>query len=84
MPGMDGIEAAARIREELPGVRTIIVTTFDRPGYLRRALDAGVIGFVVKTTPARVWRRRCDVPSRGCGPWIRHWPTTSCSPDPTR
>lgn len=54
MPGMDGIEAAARIREELPGVRTIIVTTFDRPGYLRRALDAGVIGFVVKTTPARV------------------------------
>lgn len=54
MPGLDGIEAAARIRDELPGVRTIIVTTFDRPGYLRRALDVGVIGFVVKTTPARV------------------------------
>ncbi|MDO5067419.1 MAG: response regulator transcription factor [Propionibacteriaceae bacterium] len=54
MPGMDGIETAARVRDELPGVRVIIVTTFDRPGYLRRALDAGVIGFVVKTTPARV------------------------------
>lgn len=53
MPGLGGIEVAARLRDELPAVRTIIVTTFDRPGYLRRALDAGVVGFVVKTTPAR-------------------------------
>ncbi|MDO5084197.1 DNA-binding response regulator [Arachnia propionica] len=53
MPGLDGIEVAARVHDELPGVRTVIVTTFDRPGYLRRALDAGVVGFVVKTTPAR-------------------------------
>lgn len=53
MPGGDGISAAAAVRAELPGVRTLIVTTFGRPGYLRRALDAGASGFVVKDTPAR-------------------------------
>ena len=53
MPGLTGIEAAAAVREELPGVRTLIVTTFGRPGYVRRALDAGAAGFVVKDTPAR-------------------------------
>lgn len=52
MPGIDGIEAAQRLRRELPKVRVVMVTTFDRPGYLRRSLDAGVVGFVVKTTPA--------------------------------
>lgn len=51
MPGMDGIEVA----EQLSGspCRLLIVTTFSRPGYLRRALDAGVSGFVVKDTPAK-------------------------------
>ena len=53
MPGITGIEAAAAVRDELPGVRTLIVTTFGRPGYVRRALDAGAAGFVVKDTPAR-------------------------------
>lgn len=53
MPGMDGIAACARVRAELPGVRVLIVTTFGRTGYLRRALDAGASGFVVKDTPAR-------------------------------
>ncbi|MDR2279548.1 MAG: response regulator transcription factor [Gordonia sp. (in: high G+C Gram-positive bacteria)] len=52
MPGVDGIDAAARVAAELPGVRTLIVTTFGRPGYLRRAIDAGASGFVVKDTPA--------------------------------
>lgn len=52
MPGVDGVEAARQIRDQLPGVRVVMVTTFDRPGYLRRALDAGAVGFVVKTTPA--------------------------------
>ena len=52
MPGADGIEAAAAIRTQLPGVRSLIVTTFGRPGYLRRAIDAGASGFVVKDTPA--------------------------------
>lgn len=52
MPGADGIEVARRLHEELPGVRSLIVTTFGRPGYLRRALEAGASGFVVKDTPA--------------------------------
>ncbi|GAA2495624.1 response regulator transcription factor [Terrabacter carboxydivorans] len=53
MPGTDGIAAAAAVRDALPGVRTLVVTTFGRPGYLRRALEAGASGFVVKDTPAR-------------------------------
>ncbi|MYR06351.1 response regulator [Gordonia sp. SID5947] len=52
MPGMDGIEVAAALRSELPDTRSLIVTTFGRPGYLRRAIDAGASGFVVKDTPA--------------------------------
>lgn len=52
MPGVDGIDAAAQVSAELPGVRSLIVTTFGRPGYLRRAVDAGASGFVVKDTPA--------------------------------
>ena len=53
MPGIDGIAAAGAVRDALPGVRTLVVTTFGRPGYLRRALEAGASGFVVKDTPAR-------------------------------
>lgn len=52
MPGMDGIAATAALREALPGVKVLIVTTFGRPGFLRRALRAGASGFVVKDTPA--------------------------------
>jgi two-component system response regulator DesR len=53
MPGMDGIEATRTLKQELPSTRVLIVTTFGRPGYLRRALQAGADGFVVKDTPAR-------------------------------
>jgi len=53
MPGLSGIDAAAALRRELPATRSLIVTTFGRPGYVRRALDAGAAGFVVKDTPAR-------------------------------
>ena len=53
MPGMDGIAATAALRRELPACRVLIVTTFGRPGYLRRAMAAGAAGFVVKDTPAR-------------------------------
>jgi two-component system response regulator DesR len=52
MPGMDGIAATAAVRAALPSTRVLIVTTFGRPGYLRRALQAGASGFVVKDTPA--------------------------------
>ena len=53
MPGLDGIAATAALHEALPAVRVLIVTTFGRPGFLRRALQAGASGFVVKDTPAR-------------------------------
>lgn len=52
MPGIDGIAATAALREAFPHIRVLIVTTFGRPGYLRRALQAGASGFVVKDTPA--------------------------------
>lgn len=52
MPGLDGIAATAEVRRASPTTRVLIVTTFGRPGYLRRALQAGASGFVVKDTPA--------------------------------
>jgi two-component system response regulator DesR len=53
MPGADGIAATAALRTALPSCRVLVVTTFGRPGYLRRAMEAGASGFVVKDTPAR-------------------------------
>ncbi|MFE7575466.1 response regulator [Streptomyces sp. NPDC057521] len=52
MPGMTGIEATARLRETLPDVRVVVVTTFGRPGYLRRAMESGADAFLVKDAPA--------------------------------
>jgi two-component system response regulator DesR len=52
MPGMDGLAAAAALAAELPYLRVLILTTFGRPGYLRRAMEAGALGFVVKDAPA--------------------------------
>jgi two-component system, NarL family, response regulator DesR len=51
MPGLDGIAAAAALRGELPACKVLILTTFGRPGYLRRAMEAGALGFVVKDAP---------------------------------
>ncbi|HXD61612.1 MAG TPA: response regulator transcription factor [Lacisediminihabitans sp.] len=53
MPGLDGIAAAALLKKALPACQILMVTTFGRPGYLRRAMQAGASGFVVKDTPAR-------------------------------
>jgi two-component system response regulator DesR len=53
MPGLDGIAATVALRAALPSCRVLVVTTFGRPGYLRRAMAAGASGFVVKDTPAR-------------------------------
>jgi two-component system, NarL family, response regulator DesR len=52
MPGMDGLTAAAELRSAMPACRVLIVTTFGRPGYLRRAMEAGATGFVLKDAPA--------------------------------
>ncbi|MGW4591887.1 response regulator [Amycolatopsis thermoflava] len=52
MPGLDGLAAAAVLTAQVPGCRVIILTTFGRTGYLRRAMEAGAAGFVVKDAPA--------------------------------
>jgi two-component system response regulator DesR len=52
MPGLDGLAAAGQLRDRLPECRVLILTTFGRPGYLRRAMQAGVVGFLVKEAPA--------------------------------
>jgi two-component system response regulator DesR len=52
MPGVDGLAAAAALSHEVPDCRVIMLTAFARPGYLRRAMEAGAAGFVVKDAPA--------------------------------
>ena len=52
MPGLDGLAAAAALQAQLPSCRVLIVTTFGRAGYLRRAMESGALGFVVKDAPA--------------------------------
>jgi two-component system response regulator DesR len=52
LPGIDGLEVAVALRDELPDVRVVMLTTFNRPGYLRRAMAAGAAGFLLKDSPA--------------------------------
>lgn len=52
MPGGDGLSAAAALRETLPSCRVIILTTFGRAGYLKRAMESGAAGFLLKDAPA--------------------------------
>ncbi len=52
MPGLDGLSAAAALRQACPNIKVVILTTFGRPGYLRRAMEAGASGFIVKDSPA--------------------------------
>jgi two-component system response regulator DesR len=51
MPGMSGLDAAGRLAEQLPDCRVLILTTFGRPGYLRRAIAGGAAGFMLKDAP---------------------------------
>ncbi|GAB3159649.1 response regulator transcription factor [Amycolatopsis sp. NPDC004378] len=51
LPGKDGLTAAGELHEQLPGCRTLILTSLGRPGTLRRALDAKVSGFLLKDAP---------------------------------
>ena len=52
MPGSDGLSAAQAIHENLPACRIVILTTFGRSGYLRRAMESGAVGFLLKDAPA--------------------------------
>jgi two-component system response regulator DesR len=51
LPDVDGLDVAATLHEELPEVRVVMLTTFNRPGYLRRAMEAGAAGFLLKDAP---------------------------------
>ena len=52
MPGLDGLSAARELKEQSPGIQIVILTTFGRPGFLRRAMESGVSAFLVKDSPA--------------------------------
>ncbi|MEO6892728.1 MAG: response regulator transcription factor [Ktedonobacteraceae bacterium] len=52
MPGCDGITAAGALHAQLPACRVLILTTFGRPGYLRHAMENGVVGFLLKDAPS--------------------------------
>jgi two-component system response regulator DesR len=52
MPGMDGLAAAAALKQASPGTKVVILTTFGRPGYLKRAMESGASGYIVKDSPA--------------------------------
>ncbi|WP_433112641.1 response regulator transcription factor [Micromonospora sp. CA-246542] len=53
MPDGSGLDTAAELRDKLPFCRVLILTTFGRPGYLRRAMEAGAHGFLVKDGPVQ-------------------------------
>jgi len=52
MPGGDGLSAAQALHQSLPSCRVVILTTFGRSGYLRRAMESGAVGFLLKDAPA--------------------------------
>lgn len=52
MPGRSGLEVASELAQQLPACKVLIVTTFGRPGYMRRAMEAGAAGFLLKDAPA--------------------------------
>jgi two-component system, NarL family, response regulator DesR len=52
LPGGDGLAAAAALRQALPACRVVMLTTFGRGGYLRRAMESGAVGFLLKDAPA--------------------------------
>jgi two-component system, NarL family, response regulator DesR len=52
MPGCDGLTVAATLRAQVPACRVLVLTTFGRPGYLRQAMESGVVGFLLKDAPS--------------------------------
>jgi two-component system response regulator DesR len=65
MPGIDGLQAAAQLTAELPESKVLILTTFGRPGYLRRAMESGAAGFLLKDAPAEELARAIRRAVRG-------------------
>jgi two-component system response regulator DesR len=65
MPGIDGLRAAGQLAAELPECKVLILTTFGRPGYLRRAMEQGAAGFLLKDAPAEDLARAIRAARRG-------------------
>ncbi|QOC23227.1 response regulator transcription factor [Wenzhouxiangella sp. AB-CW3] len=93
MPEMSGLDLAEWVRGRQPDVHVIIVTTFARPGYLRRALEAGVRGYLLKDTPAEdlarairnVYRGGREIaPELAAEAWAAESPLTSRERDTLR
>ena len=80
MPGLDGIAATEVLRAAMPEVRVLIVTTFGRPGYLRRALQCGAAGSWSRTPPPASWPTPCAGCTPACGWSTPRWPPTASSP----
>ena len=78
MPELTGLELAAELKRRRLPVRVVILTTFARAGYLRRALDAGVSGYLLKDAPAATLAnairriRRSGIRSRRLHRWFTH------------
>lgn len=67
MPVLDGIAAAARLKEELPGIRVVMLTTFDDEEYVVKSLKAGAIGYLMKDIPTEDLARAVRVAVGGAG-----------------
>jgi two-component system response regulator DesR len=83
MPGLTGLDLAQRIRDARLPCRVLIVTTFGRPGYLRRAMDAGVGGYLLKDQPSEQLAaavRKLSVGQRVIAPELAENAFTAASP----
>ncbi|WP_369069876.1 response regulator [Kineococcus terrestris] len=69
MPGADGLAVAAQLHEQVPGCRTMVLTSHGRPGYLKRALELGVRGFLPKTASGAVLADAIRTVAAG-GRWV--------------
>ena len=78
MPGADGLEAAAQLHVELPECKVLMLTTFGRPGYLRRAMEQGPPGSCSRTTPPRTSPAPSAARSAASG-----WSTPASPPRPS-
>ena len=78
MPGVSGLDAAAALHAELPETRVLILTTFGRPGYLRRAMESGAAGFLLKDAPGPSWRGRSGARWPGTRSSIPAWRRRRC------
>jgi len=65
MPGTDGVTATARIDAEFPGVRVLVLTTYDTDGDILRAIEAGATGYLLKDTPIRALAEAIRAAARG-------------------